>query len=376
MNLNVSVADSRQTSRATTFLQSDTLLKRLSLAYRHAYESFGVTEGSVWSDIFKKQSDLHNALITEKLSTLRELLSDPAQTYLYFGVDDIFIERVKEITSSPAIQADIAGFAHRNLSGISQALGAATSDGPPLPPDAILEALDRVTRVPIKFPNPFSGEFGIATARGIASYRAIHAFYQAHRLLQVAAKNAPKLVEIGAGTGRTCYFAILFGVRSYTIVDLPMTLMGQALFLASTLGETKICLPGEARSADHQVFLITPDEFEESGSYDAALNVDSMTEMSLSQARGYLDAIRRQAGLLLSINHEENSFRLSDLERAAQRGVAPMRTGYYEEIFDFKRPSHFPLRIHFVVFCRRLLRRLKTISQGRTTTTHSATSVG
>jgi len=59
----------------------------------------------------------------------------------------------------------------------------------------------------IDFPNPFPSEFGIETRRGIASHRGLQALYQAFRVRQMADEHGGKVVEIGAGLGRTAYYA-------------------------------------------------------------------------------------------------------------------------------------------------------------------------
>jgi hypothetical protein len=48
--------------------------------------------------------------------------------------------------------------------------------------DFVVGALSEAMGFDIQYPNPFAAEVGVSTSRGIASYRAIQALYQCHRL--------------------------------------------------------------------------------------------------------------------------------------------------------------------------------------------------
>ena len=202
--------------------------------------------------------------------------------------------------------------------------------------DELLGKLDRLFGFSIEFPNPFPNEPGLATARGILSYRGPPALYQAWRIRQLAgSRSNPRVVEIGGGLGRTAYYARRFGITDYTIVDIPMTLVAQANFLGRTLGEDSVALYGEASRDAARVKLLPPAAFFASRrQYDVALNVDSMTEMARDTAQAYCDAIDARATTFLSINHEGLGFTVADLMPGGmfQRSPYWMRPGYVEEL--------------------------------------------
>jgi hypothetical protein len=161
---------------------------------------------------------------------------------------------------------------------------------------------------------------------------------------RTTAQNAirPRVVEIGAGMGRACYYAHKLGLRNYTIIDLPMTLIGQALFLAATLGEDRFSLPGE--TSDAEITLSLPENFENLGNFHLAYNSDSLPEMSHRQARRYFALMRKQCQKFLSINHEDNGlFFVRDFERPAMRMQYPLREGFFEEVYDLRSPGLRPL---------------------------------
>jgi len=191
--------------------------------------------------------------------------------------------------------------------------------------------------VPLSFPSPFRREFGIGNARGLTAERALHAIYQAHRVRQLtAAVRDPSVIEIGAGVGRTAYYAHAFGVRDYTIVDLPLTLVGQTLFLTATLGPQAIWLWGEPEPANRDVIKLCPPAFVERTrkQFHLALNVDSLTEMDRSHAENYIVFAREHCDGLLSINHEANAFAVSDLAPPpSYRFPYALRPGYAEEFY-------------------------------------------
>ena len=121
--------------------------------------------------------------------------------------------------------------------------------------DRILDEIEGTLAAPIRFPNPYPGELGLLTVnRGIASFRAIQALYQAWRLGQLShGQDDFRVLEIGAGLGRTAYFARALGISDYTIVDIPLTNAAQGYFLGRTLGAGNVVLstkiPGNRRRA-------------------------------------------------------------------------------------------------------------------------------
>src|SRR5207237_2562341 len=127
---------------------------------------------------------------------------------------------------------------------------------------------------------PFKDERGIESSRGVISYRAVEALYQAWRVAELleADNGSGRVVEIGAGLGRNAYYARTFGIHDYTLVDLPLTGISQAYFLGRTLGPHAILLHGEnAPDARSRIKILPPHAFlNDDDRYDLALNVDSL----------------------------------------------------------------------------------------------------
>lgn len=170
------------------------MVARLKAAYRYATASFAGHGSSVlWTMIAEKQADIHAALLADD-DSLASLLADPCGTYLYYGVDNLYPAFRDTGLQSPQHQSlELA--ARDALATLAEALGADRSWNPeggalfphkePKPTrgaDDLLSDIENALGATLDFPSPFPGELGLSTARGVVTYRAVHAIYQAHRL--------------------------------------------------------------------------------------------------------------------------------------------------------------------------------------------------
>jgi hypothetical protein len=316
------------------------LVERIIAAYQ---TSVGVTQrsDSFWDNaFFNRKREIHDALVAKDRPVLTEMLRDPGRTDLFYGFENL--------ARSVAPGANYGGRdAHRDLMVLSEAVGAARCRSPEygeptsLPDvESLLDRLDDTLGTSLQFPNPFAGEAGLATSRGVVSYRAVQAIFQAWRIVElIDARPGARVLEIGAGLGRTAYYATQFGVSDYTIIDIPLSNVAQATFLGRTLGTDAIRLFGEDGPG---VRIMPPPVFlEGADSYDLVVNVDSFPELAPDVARSYADAIKSRAEMFLSINHEYQAFTVRELFNqigltAASRAPYWMRRGYVEEMFLVK----------------------------------------
>jgi hypothetical protein len=297
------------------------LMERIIAAYGQAV---GATQqsDSFWDNaFFNLKRDVHDALLAKDRHVLAEMLRDPGQTDLFYGFENL--------ARSLANGVDYGG---RNVHLDLMLL-----------PDAerLLARLDDALGSSLQFPNPFAGEVGLATSRGVASYRAVQSIFQAWRIAElVGGQPGARVLEIGAGLGRTAYYATQFGVSDYTIIDIPLSNVAQAAFLGRALGTDAIRLFGEDGSG---VRIVPPPVFlEGDDTYDLVVNVDSLTELAPDVARSYAEAIKARAALFLSINHEHQAFTVREVFNqigltAASRSPYWMRRGYVEEVFPVGR---------------------------------------
>jgi hypothetical protein len=319
------------------------LVSRVVASYRASYTTEIGAMDSFWlTDFAQLKKQDHDVLWSGNHDAATTLLRNPISNHLFFGFDELF-DHVTLTNHPLGFIVSSSLYLYDNLLRIAEAVGARRLYYPEiLGPGAIsptvedlLLCLDRIFGFSITFPNPYPGEVGLATSRGVASYRAIQALYQAHRINKLVGRDG-RVVEIGAGLGRTAFYAKQFGIRDYTIIDLPITNVAQGYFLGRTLGDGAVNLFGEGRSG---VRVLPPSAFmEATDQYDLAVNVDSLTEMAIATARDYSREIKARCGVFLSINHKHNKFTVSDVcaelgMKALSRSPYWMRAGYVDEAF-------------------------------------------
>jgi hypothetical protein len=336
---------------------SPQLVQRISRAYRLGIESYKGRSVPRWFSFGPRSAsaDIHAALLADDDSA-RAVLADPGSSYLFYGMDNLFRDHVALTSSSNNARVEQAGICLESLQRLFKVVCCQPDKFDPGSPESLIAGLEDALGVCIDFPNPFPGEVGLATSRGIVSYRAPQAVFQAHRLLEMCRQaDGAKILEIGAGMGRTVYYANRLGLTDYTVVDLPATLVGASCFLAAVLGEDAIWLFGDPPAEQAgRVRLVPPTWLEGSAErFDVALNVDSFTELRREDAERYFFDLHWRVRVLLSINHENNWFRVRDMPRTLKidapttRSPYVMRQGYLDEVFLFSartpKPSAGPL---------------------------------
>ncbi|KAF2989725.1 putative sugar O-methyltransferase [Methylocystis sp. MJC1] len=239
-----------------------------------------------------------------------------------------------------------------NLLRLAEGLGGMWLDIPSAPDwcrfsatrtNDILTHIDSAVGVTIDFPNPFPGEYGLKTDRGVCCFRSISAIYLAFRVSQLCRGiENPRVLEIGPGVGRSVYYAHRLGIEDYTCVDLPFPAgVVQSYYLMRTLGSEKVQLLGE-NADESKIRIIDPETFYAgTGYYDLIVNMDSLTEVGSPVAKKYWDMISRSCSKFLSINHESNGYRIRDMAMSSSvsgytRHPDWLHPGYVEELVEFK----------------------------------------
>lgn len=327
------------------------LLKRIISAYKSTNNP--ELGESMWKAFFASHhNSIHQALIGDELDIVAKVFRDPKTTDLFYGFD-ILTKSYNKNFNSDKVRNTYAKVCFDGLVRFAESVGAIGIDNPEAwsnqvgNPFVVENVLEQIAKKCWSFsvPNPYPGEHGLETSRGVLSYRVPQALYQAWRIKQLVkdVKN-PKILEIGAGLGRTAYYAYELGIKDYTIVDIPITAASQAYFLGRTLGEEFIQLEGEqCDESSQKIKILSPHTFmNEVKTYDLILNADSLTEMDDSTAKGYWEKIKSSTNIFLSINHEINRYSVKDLIAddlsifAVSRHPSWMRKGYVEELITKK----------------------------------------
>lgn len=318
------------------------LVDRLVAAYKARAEQ----PTGQWADIHSEHhADIRRAIAADDRTQIERILRDPVTSDIFFGFDSTARSlragglRIED-RHAPRLALD-------GLVTFAEAIGARSLEYPenyglrrhPIAVEKVLEEIDRALGFAFKVPNPYRGEYGLATARGVVSFRVPQALYQAWRIARLLeGVPNPRVLEIGGGLGRTAYYARAFGIRDYAIVDIPVSSLAQGYFLGRTLGADAVSLYGEPRRPD-TIKLLSPAEFMQgSERYDLIVNVDSLTEIGRNAADRYWQQIKARADRFLSINHEANEFTVAQLIAPARARRAPywMRRGYAEEFVDLR----------------------------------------
>ncbi|MBR0904596.1 hypothetical protein [Bradyrhizobium liaoningense] len=305
------------------------LTDRIITSFRQGMPQSG---NSIWLNEFAQDKKVCvEILMSGKVAAAEALLTDPASSMLFYGFDNIHSRGVSH-NKEAWWQNWMHGLAYDSLLQLAKAVGCIRVENPEPgvhpdespDPEFLLNLLDRVFGFYIDFPNLYRGELGLLTSRGVASYRAVQALYQAWRIATLAPNG--RICEIGGGLGRTAYYAMKMGMKTYSIVDLPLTGVSQAYFLGRLM---TISLEGERQEPVH---LMPPEAY--GIECDLVANFDSLTEMDQSSATAYL--ANAKARTFLSINHEANAFTVRDLTagRRVHRSPCWLREGYVEELIQ------------------------------------------
>lgn len=316
---------------------------------------------TVWLTIGAMQTPISEALAAPDNRLLRPIFANPISSDLYYGVDNLAHSLMAGLADRAEAERHSAESAKDQLLHVAEAIGCrrwfppgseqvfkyAPGDDPAEDIEALLAAMSAKVGFEINFPNPFKGEMGVATSRGLGSYRAIHAIYQAHRILQeLAGVSERTVLEIGPGMGRTAYYAARAGVRKYATIDLPIGVAAQACFLGATLGPDAIWMIGDPPAETRGRIRLLPS----SGPlppehFSLVINVDSLPEMGAATMEVYGRWIAAHAGTFLSINQEAHATTVNAIgdrffgTAAKTRAPYWLRPGYVEETFRFGVPQ-------------------------------------
>lgn len=342
-----------QTSSVTQ-KNDNALVARLIEAYQLISKEKEQRGNSMWQAFFdQRHQSIHNTFKNGKLDEVAGILRNPGASDLFYGFDNLTASILSEF-DSPGFQQLYATSCLDHLVRFAESIGAIPLDCPesysfvsPIrwEADIVINIINNKLGVPITFPNPFPFEHGLLTSFGVMSYRVPQALYQAYRIKQILKTvDNPKVLEIGAGLGRTAYYARLLGIQDYTIVDLPLSIMSSGYFLGTLFGADQIIFSGETVfDAKNRIKMLSPAEFLANNEYyDLIINADGFTEMDPSIAKAYWDHIQKHTPIFLSINHEYNPFSVrtliesSDFAIEVKRYPYWMRQGYVEEIIRFK----------------------------------------
>ena len=330
------------------------IVSRIIKAYKLAAISQKSLGNSMWQTFFdQRHLPLHNIFMGEQIDISANILRNPGSSDLFYGFDNLMLPFQSQVSTNASERKNHAAVCLDALVRFAEAIGAVRLDnpeqyhaGPAIPWDAdtIIQNIERKLGQKISFPNPYPDEHGVLSSKGVISYRVSQALYQSYRIKELL-KNvkSPRVLEIGAGLGRTAYYTRELGIEDYTIIDIPFTLNSSGYFLSRTLGEDKVQFYGEKfPNSQQRIKFFPPEEFfNGDNKYDLIINADSLPEMDPNITKAYWNKIQKSTSIFLSINHESHSLSLSELINQSDQVVNSermpywMRRGYVDEVVRF-----------------------------------------
>jgi len=307
----------------------------------HKYSN---NSADIWDPIFENfQKDLQLSLKSKNKKDIENILDNPGSSNLLVGFENNVLSKMwtNDVENMYALD---------KLLSFSEFLGIRNIYNPEqdkisvykIDLESLLNKIEKKIKIKLNFKNVFPGESGIWTSRGILNEKEIQALYAAYKISKIIKKNE-NVLEIGGGLGRTAYYCNLFGIKDYTIVDIPITFLAQGNYLGRAISEKRIIFENELQNKyeKNKIKLITPKFYLKSKiKYSLVLNCDSLTEINYDLAFNYMKRISKSK-YFFSINHEKNSFNVSKLIKKFKysnhsRNLYWLRKGYIEEFVNFK----------------------------------------
>lgn len=344
--------------------KSKNAIKRIIEAYNQSQVDFQSLSGSsMWNGIEERQKPFIQALIDRDEDTLHSIFSNMFQSDIMWGLgkfDNVLVEDMKRVKEKSHVQLRVTDA----LVSFAQASSAMSlvnveQDGIEKNVQVLSQDLKDLLRKSemvsnIKLPSPKVGaSYGCEIDGEFITIDGIQHSYSVLRLLQLGARPADNIIEIGGGFGSLAYHSHLAGLKNFTIYDLPWVNAIQGYYLLMTLPADQVCLYKEntASTANTDSTKVFPywcfDDLKDR-SVDFVINCDSMPEMSRETCQGYLEKIKTALkGVFLSINQEskapngnggyQNSVpeileQIGGLRRTS-RSIYWMRQGFVEEVY-------------------------------------------
>ena len=293
---------------------------------------------------------VHDILLNCNIGEIINVLSEPRETDLFYGLDNA-ASSIKSRPGGETLEAII-----RQIQSMFIELNIAKCPknpflvaAPKKESEQVVYISKLITLLRAKFPSAVPLPRGFDDSNTsitlpdnlCINMRALNAVYHSIRASRLQKSfKCQSIVEIGPGLGRTLLNLYKSG-EICSGLDIPLSIVGQALFFSEACGENIFTLPGEEASETQlsgKISLYVPSQAKECiRKHALVINIDSLTEIDSDTAKHYVSLIKKHSKLFYSVNHERNKFTVSELFQAID---APpiFRTmshwnGYVEEIY-------------------------------------------
>jgi hypothetical protein len=329
---------------------SNSFLKKLILNLKLTILNNSILKNdSHWNPIFIKHHIKLVDIILNNEKEALEILNNPGSTDLFMGFDTNCLTLIKKPRHIDKHENNLLLI--DKILSFAEFLNIKKLENPERYKiinkktnlDDLIDKIEQRIEISLDFKNPFPGEQGMEIRGAIISSREIQSIYQAYKIKEICKSfNNPSVVEIGGGLGRTAYYCSKFNIKNYTIVDIPISSLCQANYLARMIGEENILLDNEFKiyNNENKCKIISPKTYFSSNiNYDLSFNTDSLTEIDSDTQKKYINSFLSRTKLFYSINHENNlrtvNFHFNNNYKSYSRNLYWLRRGYVEEVFSF-----------------------------------------
>jgi hypothetical protein len=279
---------------------AERILRAFNLARQNEQKSM---TGDLWDNIQEHQhADFY--AVSHDPALLAQYLSDMNRKGITYGISTCKRSESSAMLKNPTLQQEWGMYIKDTLICFAEALGAIPrnthGDSLCMESEELIQRIE--ARIGISFaPSTIEGQL-YALIIGGRSFvpRDGWSAYIAWRVQELVGTEV-SIAEIGGGMGKAAYYAKQFGIKDYSLYDLPIINLAAAWFLIKS--GVDVVLYGEEKRLG-AVTILPYWEFRK-GTFDLTVNVDSFPEMDASIVSDYLTTIRQNTKLLLSINRED-----------------------------------------------------------------------
>lgn len=276
--------------------------ERLLSAYHKAIKDYRSPENDLWSPISKSQAKFFNLLNDNNPKKLAQYLCNMNREDATIGTVQGNYE-YDRLMASASYRKFIAVMTKDKLVGLAEAMGVLPLENPEQGhygqnihenSESLYHKISAKIGFDITPPAIDGGLLKLEVGNALINERDCNAIYTGYII-----KDAKKVCEIGGGSGRVCFWGSKFGIKDYTILDLPHINVVQGFYLLKSTNNA-VSLYGEKNA---QIKILPchqlPDE-----KFDLVLNQDSFPEIGKNTVVNYLNWIKTKCVEFLSINHE------------------------------------------------------------------------
>jgi len=170
--------------------------------------------------------------------------------------------------------------------------------------DFLVGEIENKLGIKIAPPEVEGGLFKLGLKSGSFDHRDMWSLYLAWRIKNFVSTEG-SIGEIGGGLGKAALYSSRFGLRDYSIFDLPIMNVMTAWHLIKALPNEKVVLYGEPQ--EEKALRILPYWIFPDKKFDMIVNQDSLPEIGEEIVKDYLGKIKNCSRYFLSINHEHQA---------------------------------------------------------------------